>query len=202
MSIRTLVVDDEPLARSRIKRLLADHPDVELVGEGDSGAAAVSSVLQLRPDLVLLDVQMPGMTGIEALQGIHDALPEGLWPLVVFTTAHEEHAVEAFSLEGMDYILKPVEAPRLAQALKRVRKLVYARQPAASPPAPTPPPARRPRPNRLPPPPPPSPRARPSTWRPTGPARSFAWPWPTWPAWRWRTPSPSPTPPRAGSASS
>lgn len=140
MSIRTLVVDDEPLARSRMKRLLADHPDVELVGEGDSGAAAVSSVLQLRPDLVLLDVQMPGMTGIEALQGMHDALPESLWPLVVFTTAHEEHAVEAFALEGMDYILKPVEAGRLAQTLKRVRKLVYARQPAGPPiPQPAPP---------------------------------------------------------------
>ena len=137
MGIRALVVDDEPLARSRMKRLLADHPDVEVVGEAADGQAAVSDVLRLRPDVVFLDVQMPGSTGTECLRAIHAALPEDLWPLAVFTTAFEEHAVEAFALEGTDYLLKPVERDTLARALRRVRKVVWHGAPG---PAPTPPP--------------------------------------------------------------
>ncbi len=135
MSIRALVVDDEPLARSRMKRLLGAHPDVTVVGEAASGPDTVTEALGLRPDVVFLDVNMPGQTGIEALRTLQASLPEQLWPLVVFTTAYEEHAVEAFDLEGTDYLLKPVEADRLARALRRVRKELWARTPA---PAPTP----------------------------------------------------------------
>jgi len=138
MAIRTLVVDDEPLARSRMKRLLAEHPDVEVVGEAADGMAAVSEVLCLRPDVVFLDVNMPGSTGTECLRAIHAALPEDLWPLAVFTTAYEEHAVEAFALEGTDYLLKPVERDTLARALRRVRKVLWRDSAAvAAPPSPS-----------------------------------------------------------------
>lgn len=129
MMIRALVVDDEPLARSRMRRLLADHPDVQVVGEADSGRAAVAQVLQLRPDVVFLDVNMPEMTGTEALEAIQRALPEELWPAAVFTTAHEEHALKAFELAGTDYLLKPVERDALARALRRVRKAYYTSAP-------------------------------------------------------------------------
>jgi len=139
MGIRALVVDDEPLARSRMKRLLAEHPDIEVVGEAADGREAVAEVLRLRPDVVFLDVNMPGSTGTECLRSIHAALPEDLWPLAVFTTAYEEHAVEAFALEGTDYLLKPVERDTLSRALRRVRKAVWRDAPAAAAPA-TPPP--------------------------------------------------------------
>ncbi len=145
MTIRALIADDEPLARQRLARLLSEHPDLELVGEADGGDTAIAQVLGLRPDLLLLDVQMPGKDGLQALRGIHDALPEELWPLVVFTTAFEEHALEAFALEGTDYLLKPVERRELGRALRRVRKRIWATQPvapaAASPPPPAPSPA-------------------------------------------------------------
>lgn len=139
MGIRTLVVDDEPLARSRMKRLLADHPDIEVAGEAADGREAVAEVLRLRPAVVFLDVNMPGSTGTECLRAIHAALPEDLWPLAVFTTAYEEHAVEAFALEGTDYLLKPVERDTLARALRRVRKAIWRDAPATTTPA-TPPP--------------------------------------------------------------
>ena len=143
--IRALVVDDEPLARSRMQRLLTDHPDVEVVAEAEHGRDAVAAVLQHRPDVVFLDVNMPEMTGTEALEAIQRALPEELWPAAVFTTAYEEHAVKAFELAGTDFLLKPVERDALARALRRVRKVHYAAPPAPTPPAapavPTPAPA-------------------------------------------------------------
>ncbi len=126
MTIRALVVDDEPLARSRMRRLLADHPDVEVIGEAEDGRAAVAEVLAQRPDVVFLDVDMPEMTGTEALEAIERALPEELWPAAVFTTAYEEHALKAFELAGVDYLLKPVERDALARAMRRVRKARYA----------------------------------------------------------------------------
>ena len=119
--IRALVVDDEPLARSRMRRLLGDHPDVEVVGEAASGDEAVAATLRLRPDLLLLDVDMPEGSGTEALERIRLTVPEAMLPAAVFTTAHAEHAVEAFALEGLDYLLKPITRETLARALKRVR---------------------------------------------------------------------------------
>lgn len=141
MTIRALVVDDEPLARSRMRRLLADHPDVEVVGEAADGREAVEAVLNVQPDVLFLDVQMPGQSGTEALRAIHAALPEELWPPTVFTTAFEDHAVEAFELEGTDYLLKPVEKEALARALRRVRKALWGRhrpQVVSPPPPPIP----------------------------------------------------------------
>jgi DNA-binding LytR/AlgR family response regulator len=140
--IRALVVDDEPLARSRLLRLLSAHPDVSVVGEASSGNEAVAACLQHRPTLLFLDVDMPDGTGLEALERIRQTLPEALAPLAVFTTAHEEHAVKAFALEGLDYLLKPIEPATLDRALLRVRKRLWAQSPTPAPiaaPAPPPP---------------------------------------------------------------
>jgi len=122
MTIRALVVDDEPRARSRLLRLLEPHADVVVVGQAETGDQALRKVLELRPDLVFLDVQMPGLTGTQALERIRDYLPQAVRPAVVFTTAFAEHAVQAFALEGTDYLLKPIERTRLAEALRRVRQ--------------------------------------------------------------------------------
>ena len=138
--IRTLIVDDEPLARSRMRRLLGPHPDIEVVGEAAAGDEAVARCLELRPQLVFLDVDMPGGTGTEALDRIRRSLPEGLRPLAVFTTAHPEHAVQAFALEGLDYLLKPIEPADLERALQRARQLQWARVPTGIPTPPTAPP--------------------------------------------------------------
>jgi len=128
MTIRTLVVDDEPLARRRLKRLLAEHSDVEVIGEAADGDEAVRSVLELQPDLVFLDVRMPGSTGIEALEEMHEQLPDTVRPLAVFTTAYEEHAVEAFALEGTDYLIKPIDTEQLTRALRRAREALWNRR--------------------------------------------------------------------------
>ncbi|MCB9762797.1 MAG: response regulator [Alphaproteobacteria bacterium] len=132
MSIRALVVDDEPRARARLMRLLEPHTDIVVVGQAANGEEAVRQVLALRPDLVFLDVQMPELKGTDALARLRDYLPQTVRPAVVFTTAYAEHAVEAFALEGTDYLLKPVERDRLAEALRRVRQARWAAVPSAS----------------------------------------------------------------------
>ena len=119
--IRALIVDDEPLGRRRLARLLEDHPDVEIVAEASHGRDARKRVLTDRPDIVFLDVQMPVEDGPAALRLLRETMPEADLPLVVFTTAHAEHALDAFELEALDYLLKPVERAGLARALKRVR---------------------------------------------------------------------------------
>jgi two-component system LytT family response regulator len=120
--VRILLVDDESLARKRLKRLLSSHSDVEVVGEAADGEAAIAEAMRLRPDVMLLDVSMPGRTGTEVFAHLTRQLPEGMLPLVIFTTAHEEHAVEAFTLEALDYLVKPVTAEGLERALRRVRQ--------------------------------------------------------------------------------
>jgi DNA-binding LytR/AlgR family response regulator len=129
MKITAFVVDDEPLARRRIRRLLDQHPDVEIVGEAAAGEEAVAGVLEKRPDVVFLDVRMPGKDGVEALREIRALLPENLRPVTVFTTAYEEHAAEAFALAGTDYLVKPIERDGLARAMRRVRRALGARGP-------------------------------------------------------------------------
>jgi two-component system LytT family response regulator len=114
--LRVLVADDEAVARRRLRRLLGALPDVEVVGEAADGAAVLARVGQGDVDVVLLDIQMPGVSGIEALQ----LFPED-GPVVVFATAHAEHAVSAFDAGAVDYLLKPVEAARLRRALDRAR---------------------------------------------------------------------------------
>jgi two-component system, LytTR family, response regulator len=114
--IRVLVCDDELMARKRLTRLLAAMPDVEVVGECEDGAHLAAAVQRTSVDVVLLDIQMPGLDGMDAA-----ALLGESGPAIIFCTAHAEHAVDAFALGACDYVLKPVEAGRLARALTRVR---------------------------------------------------------------------------------
>ena len=115
--LRALIVDDEPLARRGLEIRLEAHPDVEIVGEFGDGLSAIAGMRELRPDLVFLDVQMPGMDGFETLR----SLPANEMPLVVFVTAYDHYAIRAFEASATDYLLKPVEETRLAQALARVQ---------------------------------------------------------------------------------
>jgi two-component system LytT family response regulator len=116
-ALRVIVVDDEPLARARLRRLLADAPEVEVVAECSDGEAARRAIADQPADLVLLDIEMPGSGGF----GVLDAVGAEAMPAVVFVTAHAEHAVRAFDVRAVDYLLKPVRAERLAEALARVR---------------------------------------------------------------------------------
>jgi two-component system LytT family response regulator len=114
--IRTLVVDDEPLARLNLSTLLIDEPDFEVVGECGDARTAVSAIEAARPQLLFLDVQMPGMNGFDVL-----AAAAGLPPAVVFVTAHEQFALQAFDAQAVDYLLKPFRRDRFQAALARVR---------------------------------------------------------------------------------
>jgi DNA-binding LytR/AlgR family response regulator len=113
--LKVLIVDDEPLARRRLARLLAAERDVQVVGEAADGERARALIEQLAPDLVLLDVDMPGLDGVTLARSIATSVS------VVFTTAHRKHAVDAFDLAAVDYLLKPIDEARLAEALARVR---------------------------------------------------------------------------------
>lgn len=114
--IRTLVVDDEQPARERLKQLLTAHPDVEVVGEADDGVEAAEKIAELSPDLVVLDIQMPGASGLDVAASLGKPRPA-----VIFCTAFDQYAVDAFELSALDYLLKPVNRARLAAALDRVR---------------------------------------------------------------------------------
>lgn len=139
--LRALIVDDEPLARSRLRRLLEPHTDVLVVGEATDGEAALRQTMALRPDVIFLDIRMPGAAGTEVAQRLRTYLPESVRPAVVFTTAFADHAVEAFALEGVDYLLKPVDRDRLSEALRRVRRQLWASSSRGAPAAPEAPPA-------------------------------------------------------------
>lgn len=115
MKVRALVVDDEPIARAGLKRMLADVSWIECIGEAASGPAAVELLERTQPDLVFLDIQMPGMSGLDVLRQLRHAVH------VIFTTAYAQHAVTAFELGAIDYLLKPFGAERLETALERVR---------------------------------------------------------------------------------
>jgi len=123
MKIRALVVDDESLARARIRKLLAGESNLEIVGECGNGRDAIASIQELRPDLVFLDVQMPEVTGFDVLR----ALPPETWPVIVFITAYDQHAVQAFEIHALDYLLKPFTQARLLIALERARRHLLAR---------------------------------------------------------------------------
>jgi two-component system, LytTR family, response regulator len=115
--IRTLLVDDERLARRGLELRLAAAADVEIVGECENGRDAIEQVAALAPDLMFLDIQMPGLSGFDVLA----RLPQDSLPVVVFVTAYDRYAIDAFEARALDYLLKPVEDARLAQALERVR---------------------------------------------------------------------------------
>lgn len=118
--LRVLIVDDEPLARRGLLLRLEPHPDVEVVGESRNGREAIKAIKAEEPDLVFLDVQMPGIDGF----GVVRALLGGPAPLVVFVTAFDKFAIDAFEANALDYIVKPVEEERLAAALHRARTAV------------------------------------------------------------------------------
>ena len=115
--MRVLIVDDEPLARRRLVQLLAACPDVEIAGEAGGGREALKLVELLRPDLLLLDIEMPAVDGFAVLK----ALPKGDPPAIVFVTAFQDHAVTAFELRATDFVVKPVSPERLASALDQAR---------------------------------------------------------------------------------
>ncbi len=118
--LRALIVDDEAPARERLRRLLEELGDVEVIGEAANGAEAVDRCAALDPDLVLLDVRMPGMDGIEAARHL-GALDEP--PAVIFTTAHDEYALAAFESEAVGYLLKPVRREKLARAVRHAARI-------------------------------------------------------------------------------
>src|SRR5512132_2489217 len=115
--IRTVIVDDEELARDRIQTLLELQPDVEIVGVCADGPSAVETIERVQPDLVFLDVQMPGMDGFEVVENLE---PDKL-PAVVFVTAHDGHALKAFEIHALDFLLKPFDQTRFEKALERAR---------------------------------------------------------------------------------
>src|SRR5262249_54873388 len=115
--IRTVIVDDEPLAREGVRMLLAGDPEIELLGESGSGKQAVAMIRALRPDLVFLDVQMPEMNGFEVMRAV---APEVL-PAIVFVTAYDKYAVRAFEVHALDYLLNPFDDERFADALRRAK---------------------------------------------------------------------------------
>lgn len=116
--LRALVADDEPLARARLMRLLTQFPDVEVVADCASGGEAIRAIKSQRPDIAFLDIQMPDLDGFDVL----GSLPLDLQPKVVFVTAHSEHAVRAFQARALDYLLKPVSAERLREAVDRMQR--------------------------------------------------------------------------------
>jgi two-component system LytT family response regulator len=115
--IRTLVVDDEPLARERLTNLLSGEPDIEVVGQCRDGEEAVTAIVDHTPDLVFLDVQMPAMNGFEVIE----AVGSERMPLVIFVTAYDQHALRAFQVRALDYVLKPFDRERFQEALQRAR---------------------------------------------------------------------------------
>ncbi len=115
--MKAILIDDERLARSELRRLLAAHPEVEIIGEAANAKQAREQIAATRPDLLFLDVQMPGESGIELLESLEPPAPE-----VIFTTAYDEFAVKAFELNALDYLLKPVDPVRLAAAVAKLRE--------------------------------------------------------------------------------
>ncbi len=125
-TIATLVVDDEQLARDEVAYLLKAHPEFEIVGQGRNGLEAVNLIKELEPELVFLDVQMPGLDGLGVVRKLREkkiALPH-----IIFATAYEQYAVQAFEVNAVDYLLKPFDKARLAKALQRARKLIESSQ--------------------------------------------------------------------------
>lgn len=124
--MKALLIDDERLARAELRRLLKAHPEIEIVGEAANAAQAEEKIAALKPDLIFLDVQMPGRTGFELLA----ELPEA--PRVIFTTAYDQYALKAFDFGALDYLLKPIEPARLTRALARLESAADTPEPPAT----------------------------------------------------------------------
>lgn len=122
--LRVFIIDDEPLARDRVRALLADEPAVELAGEFGNGPEAIAAIARHEPEIVFIDVEMPGCNGLEVVK----ALPAQTRPAVLFVTAHEQFAIEAFAVQAVDYLLKPFDSDRFQVALKRAIEHVRTRR--------------------------------------------------------------------------
>src|ERR1700733_9738674 len=114
--IRAIIIDDERLARNELRKLLADFPEIEVVAEGANANEGLEKIETINPDLVFLDIQMPGKTGFDMLAELDKA------PHVIFTTAYDEYALKAFEVNALDYLMKPVEPKRLADALQKLQQ--------------------------------------------------------------------------------
>ncbi len=123
-TIRTIIVDDEPLARDRIKRFLRDESDISLVGECGNGLEAIEAIIRERPDLVFLDIQMPEKTGFEVIKSLHG---KNL-PTIIFVTAYDQYALQAFDVHALDYLLKPFNRERIKRAVTRAREHVESKR--------------------------------------------------------------------------
>jgi DNA-binding LytR/AlgR family response regulator len=120
MALRTLIVDDEAPARERLKRYLGDLEGVELIGEAQNGIQAVEMIEARSPDLVLLDIQMPGLDGFDVVEALEDP------PAIIFVTAYDQYAIRAFEVHALDYLLKPFKRERLETAIRRARRALAA----------------------------------------------------------------------------
>ncbi len=118
--MKSIIVDDERLARREMRSLLGEIPNVEIIGEAGSGEEAIEMISVLKPNLVLLDINMPGMNGFEVLEH----LPKDCKSRVIFTTAHDEYAIQAFKVNAIDYLLKPIEPERLNEAIARAFEIL------------------------------------------------------------------------------
>ncbi len=128
VTLTTLVVDDEQLARDELSYLLRDFPEIEIIASGFNGLQAVDLIRKLEPELVFLDVQMPGLDGMGVVRRLRE---EGIpLPHFIFVTAYEQYAVEAFRLEAMDYLLKPLDKARLAETIERARRTIQEKKSA------------------------------------------------------------------------
>ena len=123
--MKVVIADDEPLARERLRSLLGEYAGIEIVAEAENGLTALQACAEFRPDLVLLDIAMPGVDGLEAARHLTAFEPR---PAVVFCTAYDEHALSAFDAAAIDYLMKPVRAERLAVALERARTFIAGRE--------------------------------------------------------------------------
>ena len=124
--LRTLIVDDEPLARKGLAVRLSDFEDIELLGECSNGQQAIDAIKLHSPDLVFLDIQMPGINGFQVVQALADS--QAKMPLIIFVTAFDQYAIKAFDIHALDYMLKPVDSERLATAIEKVKNAISQRQ--------------------------------------------------------------------------
>ena len=113
--MKALIIDDERLARNELRRLLENFPKVNIVGEASNADEAIILIDELKPDLLFLDIQMPGKTGFDLLSSLENEVPD-----VIFTTAYDEYAIKAFEFNALDYLLKPIELHRLSEAIQKV----------------------------------------------------------------------------------
>src|ERR671935_1742504 len=127
MDLRAVLVDDEQLARDELGYLLGQVGGIEVIGQAGNGVEALTTIDRLQPDVVFLDVQMPGLTGFEVARRLLDARA---LPQIIFVTAYDQHAIEAFEVNAVDYLLKPVDPARLEIAVDRARRRISSERPA------------------------------------------------------------------------